>query len=184
MWNTQRKKETKKSWWAPPHPTPPPQTPRHRSLKSTGRQDSELWEISMSKKILCKVVVILRFGCDTPALLDKLSALTPPWNLFYPFAPQPGNPLISPPLPACARLHVAKIPTGRKNLFLYTFIKRLPLQSRLDENSRWSFLPQTWQAMTLCTWGLFIQWWINVNYAAYSFEKSQLTPYTVVSIFN
>lgn len=111
MWNTQREKETKEPWWA--HPPP-------RSLKCTGRQDSALWEISMSKKILWKVVVILRFGRDTLALLDKLSALTPPWKLFYPFVPKPGNPLISPPLPALCQVACSKDPYWQKEfLFIY-----------------------------------------------------------------
>lgn len=56
----------------------------------------------MSKTILSEVIVILRFGLDAQALLDKLSALTPMKPIP---APKPGNPLSSPPPPARARAH-------------------------------------------------------------------------------
>ena len=46
------------------------------------------------------------------------------------------------------------------------------------------YSPWTWQTPTPCTWGLSIGWWINVNHAAASFEKSQLTLYTASGIFN
>lgn len=148
--------------------------------------ESALCEISMSKKILCKVVVILRFGLDAQALFDKLSALTPMKTIP---TPKPGNPPSSPPPPACATrspVTCNKDPYCHKE-FLFIYIPSL-----IDcvTNRGWMqtadglYLPQTWQAMTLCTWALFIGWWINVNYVTASFEKSQLTVYTVDGILN
>lgn len=135
--NRQRKKETGESWPAPPRSTSPPRT------KSSEREESALCEISMSQgklkkkkkiKIPSQVVVIPRFGPDTPALLDKLSALTPVKP--HP-APEPGKPLSSPPPPTPARSHAAKIPSGEGGIFFpHAVIKRLSLQSRLDEKQQ------------------------------------------------